>query len=112
MDKLSVNRVGLSVGLFVALLHLVWVGLVASKAAQPVVDFMSKLDFVANPVQIQPFDLVTAVQLVGMTFVLGALSGIIFAAIYNLLFSSPKKSEAKKPAPAAQAAPAPAAKAH
>jgi hypothetical protein len=85
VKELDKNTVGLIVGAFAGLIHLLWVVLVAVGVAQAFLDWIYGLHFLSNPFRVAAFNLGTAVILVLVTFVLGYIFGWIFTAIWNTL---------------------------
>lgn len=85
MNKLNPSRVGLVAGSFMGLFHLVWSILVAVGVAQPVIDFIFKMHMIEPMVSVGEFNIVTAVVLVLMTFVLGYIGGGVLATLWNYL---------------------------
>jgi len=77
------HHVGLSLGIFAALIHAVWAILVAVTVAQPVWDWIMPLHFVDMAMKVFPFSILTAVMLVVMAFIGGYVMGWLFAVIYN-----------------------------
>lgn len=78
-------RVGLVVGVFFGLYHAVWSALVALGLAQKLIDCILYLHFIKLTLTIEPFDMVRAGILVGVTFGIGLVIGIVFAIVWNLL---------------------------
>lgn len=85
MQKLNGKHVGLAVGSFTALCHLVWAILVGFGGAKPVVDFVLGLHHLSIPYVITPFNVGQAVTLVILTFVGGYVAGWIFTVIWNYI---------------------------
>jgi hypothetical protein len=88
MRHLSVAKVGLSFGIVVALWHAIWATMVATGVAGPLLDFILRLHSIEVNITVAPFDLVTALTLVSITFVVGFLYGAAFAMIWNWLASA------------------------
>lgn len=84
MVRLSILRTALTFGVFMALFHAAWAALVAVRWAQPLLDFIFRLHFIAPPYRVGAFDPATATALVGVTFALGAVGAGVFAAVWNL----------------------------
>ena len=85
---MSKNKIGLVVGSFVALFHLVWSVFVAliPNQMQDFVNWVLKIHHVSIPYTIvTPFVLINAVILVIYTFVAGYIFGWVFAGISNLM---------------------------
>ena len=85
---MKANKVGLVLGLFMGLFHLLWVILVAIGLAQPLMDFVFKIHLMNNPFVINSFDFVLAIELVVFTFVIGYISGVVLAWLFNWLHKS------------------------
>ena len=68
-------------------LHLCWILLVASGWAQPFMDFIFRLHMLSSPFQVQPFSAGLALALIAITFLFGALYGLIFQAARQSLVS-------------------------
>ena len=79
------SRSALIVGIFAALIHLVWSVLVMVGLAKPYLDFILGLHFLNNPYTVSAFNITKAAMLVAITFVLGYLMGWVFAIIWNRL---------------------------
>ena len=79
----SKNSWGLALGLFLGGFHAFWAILVAIGIAQPLIDWIFNLHMINPPYTIAPFDIVMAITLVVVTFVIGYVAGWIFAAICN-----------------------------
>ena len=77
------KKLGLSLGLFVALLHIVWLLAIAitPTGMQKYINWILALHQVNIPVTIKPFDLSSAITLVIFTFAVGYLIGWVFANI-------------------------------
>ena len=80
---LNKNKVGLVLGSFFGLAHLVWGILVAAGWAQPLMDFIYSLHMIDNLSIVEDFSLSKAIGLIVLTFVVGYIVGTIFAAIWN-----------------------------
>ncbi len=81
--NLDKNRVGLVVGSFAGLAHLVWSVLVALGWAQGWVDFIYSIHFLNNPFQVASFDLVKAATLIVVTGLVGYIVGYVFAGLWE-----------------------------
>ncbi|MBI2631012.1 hypothetical protein HYW73_02245 [Candidatus Nomurabacteria bacterium] len=76
-------KTGLALGSFAALVHVVWVLLVALGWAQPWMNFVYGMHLLNNPFVIMPFDLTRAVSVVIIAFIMGNIVGNVFAWIWN-----------------------------
>lgn len=83
MNTLNRGKVALVFGSFAVLMHVIWSTLVALNWAQPFQDFMFRMHFVVNPNLVLPFDLVTAIELVVLTGIIGYIVGFVLATIWN-----------------------------
>jgi hypothetical protein len=82
-DKINANRLGLTVGYFAALMHLVLIILVALGIANAYLGWILPLHFLSLDVSFVAFDLLTAIMLLIAAFVGGYVAGWVFAYIYN-----------------------------
>ena len=80
---MSGKKLGLTLGSFLALIHLIWVALIAVGLAQPLMDFVYRMHSLNNPFTVMPFDIGYAVGLVVLTFVMGNVVGHIFAFVWH-----------------------------
>ena len=85
MERLNPVKTGLAVGFLIGLFHLCWAILVALGWAQPVIDFMLHLHFIAPFIVVQPFAVGTAAVLVALTGGIGFVVGAVFAGCWNRL---------------------------
>lgn len=77
------NKLGLTVGMFLAIIHAVWSLFVAVTPAglQSFIDWIFKLHHIGLAITITPFVFMNAVELVIVTFVIGYIFGWIFGAV-------------------------------
>ena len=80
LDKI---KVGLALGGFLAIMHALWAILVATGAAQPIMDFVLKLHMISNPAIVTEFNLLLSLALVVFTGAVGFVVGFVFTAVYN-----------------------------
>lgn len=71
-------------GFTLSALHACWILIVASGWAQPLLDFIFELHMLNSPFIVQPFSIVLSVELIVLTFVIGAFYGIVFSFIRKL----------------------------
>lgn len=81
--KLSKHRTGLSLGLFLALFHLVWLILVGLDFGQMVLDWIYDMHLLTNPFTIMSFEWPKALMLLAMTAATGYIFGWLFAFCWN-----------------------------
>lgn len=84
--KISKNKTGLTFGLLVSFLHVCWSILVAIGLGQVLVNFILNVHMIAMPVAVMPFNLVSAITLVIVTFVVGYIFGWLMAFFWNKCF--------------------------
>ena len=77
------HKVGLAVGFFAGLWHLVWNVLIALGWAGPLMDFVFAMHSLNNPYVVQPFNLGRAIGLIGLTFVVGYVVGRVFTKVWK-----------------------------
>ena len=85
MRQLSPAKAAISVGAVFGVWHMMWVTLVATGVAKPVMDFILKLHFIRFDYTLAPFAASTALTLVALTFAIGAMLGLVFALLWNWL---------------------------
>lgn len=85
MRHLNPAKAAISVGAVFGVWHFMWVTLVATGVAKPVMDFVLRLHFIQFDYALAPFAVSTAAMLVGLTFAIGALLGLVFALVWNWL---------------------------
>jgi len=90
MHKVSPNKAGIALGIFLACWHAFWSLLVAIGLAQAIVDFIFWLHFIAPPYRVEAFEFWRALGLVAVTAIAGYAFGAILALIWNY-FQEPKK---------------------
>src|SRR5229473_8680053 len=89
MNRLSPHSVGLTLGTFLALWHIVWAALVWAGAAQPVIDFIFWLHMISPPYKIAPFHPGLALGLILVTAAIGYGFGSLAAVIWNRYATGP-----------------------
>lgn len=80
---LSPPRAGAVTGFVCAGWHFLWAALVASGAAQPLIDFVFWMHFIKPVYVIEPFEPLRAAMLVVVTGAIAYAVGSIFALIWN-----------------------------
>ena len=95
MQKINPIKAALSAGIVIGLYHWMWVVLVATGTAQTVLNFILRLHFIELDIRMAPYDAMTGAMLVGITFAIGAVFGLVFAYVWNWLAG---KASAGEPA--------------
>ena len=80
-------RIGLVLALVLALCHAFWAVLVAVGWAQAILDFVFWAHFISPAYHVVAFDISRALVLVGFTFVVGLMLGMIGGSLWNRLAS-------------------------
>jgi hypothetical protein len=83
MKMMNNNTWGLIVGIFLGGFHTLWAILIYVGLAQVFIDWIFQLHMIRPPYTIAPFDIVNALILVAVTFLIGYISGWVLAAICN-----------------------------
>jgi hypothetical protein len=77
-NGMNLLRMSFIWGMCLSSLHLCWVFLIATGWAQPLLDFIFKLHMLNPPFQVQAFNPLLALGLLGMTFLVGCFYGVVF----------------------------------
>jgi len=77
------HKVGLTLGVFAGLMHLIWEVLIYTGNAQRLMDFKLGMHSLNNPFIVGAFDMTTAVLMVLLAVVGGYVVGSVFATIFN-----------------------------
>lgn len=87
MVKISLNKLGLTLGIFFAFMHLIWAVFVGINMAwaQMFVDWIMPLHFIDMLVNIMSFSFGSAILLVILAFIGGYIMGVVIGAIWNML---------------------------
>lgn len=83
--KLKVGTTALVLGLFVALMHAVWMLMIYFGVAQLYMNWIFGLHLISNPFIVLPFSFGSALMLIVFTFIVGYIMGLVFAWIWNRL---------------------------
>jgi hypothetical protein len=76
-------RIGMVFGSLLALFHAGWAALVAAGIAQPILDFVFWAHFIDPPYRVVSFDWSRTVVLIGLTFAVGLISGLVGGFLWN-----------------------------
>jgi len=82
-DKINANRLGLTVGYFAALMHLILILMVALGIGNSFLGWILPLHFLSLNVSFVAFEIVKAIELLIAAFVGGYVVGWVFAWIWN-----------------------------
>jgi hypothetical protein len=82
-DRLDGNRVGLVLGSFLVVVHVIWVLAIWMGFAQVWIDWIFKLHMLNNPFIVGALDWGTAVILWVAVLIVGYIVGWIFAGVHN-----------------------------
>lgn len=83
MPTVNAWKLGLVLGVFLGGYHLAWALLVAVGWAQPVLDFILRVHFIAPVWKVTPFNLGDAALLVGATGGIGAVAGWLIGLMWD-----------------------------
>lgn len=84
-EKLNGHRVGMVLGTFAVVVHVVWTIMVALGVGQAWMDWIFGLHMMSNPMAVTAFAWGTAVVLWIVVFVIGYVLGYIFAWVHNFV---------------------------
>jgi len=84
--KINKNKTGLTFGFLISSMHLFWSVLVALGIAQTLLNFVLNIHMLNMPVTVMPFNLVKALGLIIVTFVVGYVFGWLMAFFWNRFF--------------------------
>ena len=85
------NKLGLTVGIFAAILHAVWAILVGAGIAQTYLNWIFPMHFIGNVFQVANFSLMAAVLLIILAFIGGYICGWILGVVWNWVDKGNKK---------------------
>lgn len=88
MNRLSYQKTGLAIGLFLGGWHLLWSVLVLAGAGQQLINFVLWAHMLHLQYVVGPFDLMASTTLILGTFVSGYLLGLVFTYVWNLFHRS------------------------
>ena len=83
MNKVNANKVGLTVGGMIAIVHAVWALMVFFGMAKPFMDWLLDLHFMTFQYSVNPFEFGRAIMLVIATGVIGYLMGYVLGWLWN-----------------------------
>ena len=82
-EQLNENKLGITLGIFFALLHAIWAILIGFGAGQRLIDLILPLHFIDMMITVTTFKIGAAVLLVILAFIGGYIAGWLFAVIWN-----------------------------
>ena len=85
MERIGVNRAGLTLAVVLAGLHVIWGALVAIGIAQPLVDFVFRIHMMEADAVVGEFAFGPAILLLLVTAAVGYGVGAALASVWNLL---------------------------
>lgn len=83
MGKLNKNQIGLTLGIFSAVMHFAWGMLVLSGFAKILMDWILGLHFLNISYTFQSFNFLQMIFLIIVGFVSWYIYGYVFAAVWN-----------------------------
>lgn len=83
MNQLNPQKTGLTLGLMLGLLHVVWSALVALSWAKPLIDWDLEMHMIQGPYTLLAFSWQVALTSVVVAFVIGNVAGFVFASLWN-----------------------------
>jgi len=86
MELINKHKTGLTFGFLISSLHVFWSILVVLGVAQGFVNFVFSIHMFQMPVTVLPFDLVKALTLIIVTFIVGYIFGWLMAYFWNKCF--------------------------
>ncbi len=84
--QINKNKTGLTFGFLISFLHLIWSVLVALGVAQALLNFVLDIHMIGASTVVMPFNLVKALLLIVLTFVVGYIFGWLMAFFWNKCF--------------------------
>ena len=79
---------GLIGSISMIMIYLIWIALVFSNLAKPLIDYLFWLHFIQPIFEFEPFDFYRAINLLIIVSCLGFIVGYLFAKAFNLLDSN------------------------
>ncbi|MFA5009725.1 MAG: hypothetical protein WC553_00640 [Patescibacteria group bacterium] len=84
-DRLNGHHVGMVLGAFAVVVHIIWTIMIALGIGQTWMDWIFGLHMITNPITVITFSWGTAVLLWIVVLVVGYILGHIFAWVHNLI---------------------------
>lgn len=92
-DYVNAHKLGLVGGLFVAIMHLVWVLMGLAGIAQGFLNWISGLHMISNSLTVSAFSWGTAIWSLVVAFIAGYILGWVLAWVYNLVLQGRGKGK-------------------
>ena len=86
MEIINKHKTGITFGFLISSFHLFWSVLVALGIAQVLLDFIFNIHMLEVPITVMPFNIVKALVLIIVTFVVGYIFGWLMAFFWNKCF--------------------------
>jgi hypothetical protein len=83
MEIINKHKTGITFGFLISSFHLFWSVLVALGIAQVLLDFIFNIHMLEVPITVMPFNIVKALALIIITFVVGYIFGWLMAFFWN-----------------------------
>jgi len=90
-DQINAHKLGLIVGFFMAIVHIIWSLMIVTGLAQQYMDWMFGLHMINNPFMVGTFSWGTAIYLWVAVLVIGYIMGWILAWVHNTVHAGKKK---------------------
>lgn len=84
--SISKNKTGLTFGFLISFLHLIWSILVALGIAQAWLNFVFNMHMLSMSTVVLPFNIIKALGLIVITFIVGYILGWLMAFFWNKCF--------------------------
>jgi len=80
---MNTNKVGLTLGVFAGLMHLIWEVLIYLGLAQSLIGWKLGMHSLSNPFIVDAFNFTTAIEMIVLAIVVGYIIGTVFATLFN-----------------------------
>ena len=84
--QINKNKTGLTFGFLISSMHLFWSVLVALGLAQVLLNFIFDIHMLSMSITVMPFNVIKALILVVVTFIVGYVFGWLMAFFWNKCF--------------------------
>lgn len=90
-DRVDAHKLGLIVGFFMAIVHIVWSLMVLGGVGQNFLDWIFGLHMISNPITVGIFGWGTAIYLWVVVFIIGYIAGWVLAWVHNTVHAGKRK---------------------